>query len=90
MTFKTEFEPDASFLHVLTDALSQPVEGCIVNRWLLTLNTEYQEAFAQIKANASSQNITGIYRGIEEIIGKLPFAVTAFKRHFGDYCPCKK
>jgi len=90
MTNKNKLDQDTSFLDVITEILEVPTEGCIVNRWVLTLDEPHQKALELIKSDATNRNITQLFALIKERRGSMPFAVTAFKRHFGGYCPCHK
>lgn len=80
---------NTSMLDILNKHLNDAKEGCVVSKWVETLDENEQKAFALIKEKNSLVSLNAMFQDLFEA-RELPFGLTSFRTHFRGKCTCQK
>lgn len=81
------------FQDILKQYMDTDSSGCVVNRWISTLDKEDQKAFMDAikvtRANAKAIDLKSLYGTMSTKVENLPYKLTAFRSHMRGYCTCR-
>lgn len=80
---------NTNVLGILQKHLETAKIGCVVSKWIETLNKEEQDAFALIREKNTLVSLSAMFEDLNSN-QDLPFGMTSFRGHFRGKCTCQK